>query len=144
MDILFYKNFSDPITLGKELEHVTTLSGTLKSEYDILNPIINIESHNIINSNYCHVPELNRYYFIDKQSILTNNLITVFLKVDVLESYKNEIKQLKCILSDSTSNNDNYLNGPQWVTTVKTTTTIKQFPAGLNNEGEYILITAGG
>lgn len=144
MDILFYKNFSDPITLGKELEHVTTLSGTLKSEYDILNPIINIESHNIINANYCHVPELNRYYFIDKQSILTNNLITVFLKVDVLESYKNEIKQLKCILSDSTSNNDNYLNGPQWVTTVKTTTTIKQFPAGLNNEGEYILITAGG
>lgn len=144
MDIIFYNNLSDPNTINKSLIEITTLSGELKTSCDIIKPNIVIANHGIINANYCYIPELGRYYFIDKQTILTNNTISIELDVDVLESFKNEILALSCILENSTTNNDPYLRGDEWVATVKTTTSIKQFPNGLNDNGQYILITAGG
>lgn len=144
MDIIFYNNLSDPNTINKALNEVTTLSGELKTSCDIITPNITISNNGMINANYCYIPEFGRYYFIVRQTILTNNVIEIDLNVDVLESFKLEILSLPCILENSTTNNDNYLNGPEWVTSVKTTTHIKQFPSGLNNSGEYILITAGG
>lgn len=144
MDIIFYNNTSDPNTINKALNEVTTLSGELKTICDIISPNITISNNGMINANYCYIPEFGRYYFIVRQTILTNNVIEIDLNVDVLESFKLEILSLPCILENSTANNDNYLSGPEWITTVKTTTHIKQFPSGLNNSGEYILITAGG
>lgn len=144
MDIIFYNNTSDPNTINKTLTEVTTLSGELKTRCDIISPNITISNNGMINANYCYIPEFGRYYFIVRQTILTNNVIEIDLNVDVLESFKLEILSLPCILENSTANNDNYLSGPEWVTSVKTTTHIKQFPSGLNNSGEYILITAGG
>ena len=38
----------------------------------------------------------------------------------------------------------NYLASPNWVNLVKTKTDIKVFPSGLSEQGEFILITAGG
>lgn len=144
MDIIFYNNTSDPNTINKTLTEVTTLSGELKTRCDIISPNITISNNGMINANYCYIPEFGRYYFIVRQTILNNNVIEIDLNVDVLESFKLEILSLPCILENSTTNNDNYLSGPEWVTSVKTTTHIKQFPSGLNNNGEYILITAGG
>lgn len=144
MDIIFYNNISDPNTINKVLTEVTTLSGELKTSCDIISPNITISNHGMMNANYCYIPEFGRYYFIVKQTILTNNVIEIDLNVDVLESFKTQILALSCILENSTTDNDNYLSGPEWVTSVKTTTHIKQFPSGLNNSGEYILITAGG
>lgn len=144
MDIIFYNNTSDPNTINKALNEVTTLSGELKTSCDIISPNITIANNGMINANYCYIPEFGRYYFIVRQTILTNNVIEIDLNVDVLESFKLQILSLPCILENSTTNNDNYLSGPEWVASVKTTTHIKQFPSGLNNSGEYILITAGG
>ena len=144
MNITFYNNLSDPNTINKSLNEIMTLSGELKASCDVINPIITIENHGMINANYCYIPEFGRYYFIVKQTIITNNIISVELRVDVLESFKTEILALSCIIDNSTINNDRYLHGSEWVATVKTTTSIKQFPSGLNESGQYILITAGG
>lgn len=144
MDIIFYNSLSDPITLNKSLTEIITLSGEVRTDCDLINPNIIIENQGLINANYCYIPEFNRYYFIVKQTIVNNDLIVIDLHVDVLESFKNEILLLSGIIENSTSNNDNYLNGKEWITSVKTTTSIKQFPSGLNDTGEYILITAGG
>ena len=38
----------------------------------------------------------------------------------------------------------NYMSSPNWVSLVKTKTDIKVFPSGLSEQGEFILITAGG
>ena len=37
-----------------------------------------------------------------------------------------------------------YFSGEQWQTTVKTKTDVINFPSGLLDNGEYILITSGG
>lgn len=37
-----------------------------------------------------------------------------------------------------------YMDGEQWKSTVKTKTDVIQFPQGLLDSGEYILITSGG
>lgn len=144
MDIVFYNNLSDYNTLNKTLEEVTTISGTLRESCDVINPMIRIEHHGVIHANYCYIPDFGRYYFIVNQTILLNDIVVVELHVDVLESFKEEILNLSCMVNNSSSDNDPYLSGTEWVTTVKTTTSIKQFPNGLNENGEYILITAGG
>ena len=60
-------------------------------------------------------------------------------------SFKDSLKNVKVILNDSeVEGADNYLTGEQWVTNVKDTTNIVNFPNGLLDNGEYILITAGG
>ena len=144
MDIIFYNNLSDPDTIGKSITTVTTLSGYLKNDCEITAPHIVISNNGAVNANYCYIEAFGRYYFIDKQTILSNNRVALDLSVDVLESFKDNIKALSVMLANSTTDNDRYLNGSEWVTKVKTTTHIKQFPSGLNSSGEYILITAGG
>ena len=67
------------------------------------------------------------------------------MHVDVLMSFKDKIKATPVILSDTESTGaTNYITGEQWKTNTKNTTEIKQFPRGLNTNGEFILITAGG
>lgn len=146
MDITFYNNASDPETIGKSLTDVRTLSGNLKDDCDIINPRIVVENYlqGAIEANYCYIPSFGRYYFIDKQVILSNVLVALYLSVDVLETYKDQIKNVECIIDKSTTDNDKYLMGAEWLTKVKTTTTIKNFPSGLNESGSFILITAGG
>lgn len=144
MDLVFYMNASDPETIGKSLTAVTTLSGYLKNDCDVINPRIIVENTGMINANYCYISEFGRYYYIDRQTIMSNHKVMLEMSVDVLESFKTQIKNLQCIIDNSTSDNDKYLVGGEWVTKVKSTTTIKNFPNGLNSSGEFILITAGG
>ena len=67
------------------------------------------------------------------------------MRCDVLMSYKDEIRSMNVILNNTQETGlSNYLSSPNWVNLVKTKTDIKTFPKGLSNEGEFILITAGG
>ena len=144
MTITLYNNTSEKNTIGKNITVVDTLTGTIKEQSSIIHPEITIERTNPTGFNYCYIDEFNRYYYVNDVIVINQNIIRLVLDVDVLESFKNDILSLSCILSGSTTNNDKYLDGSEWVSTVKTTTSIKQFPSGLNNDGEYISITAGG
>ena len=67
------------------------------------------------------------------------------MRCDVLMSYKDEIKGLNAILNNTQGTGlSNYLASPNWVNLVKTKTDIRVFPYGLSEQGEFILITAGG
>ena len=60
-------------------------------------------------------------------------------------SYKDEIKELNAILNDTQDTGlSNYVVSPNGVKLVKTKTDIMVFPHGLSEQGEFILITAGG
>lgn len=144
MNIIFYTNLSDPDTLEKNISQVLELEGTLRSECDIERPVISIENDGIINANYCYIPAFNRYYYIEDQTIVRNGLMRISLKVDVLYTYKEQLKLLNVIIDTSTSNFDNYLMSELWRSKVKSSTYVINFPNGFNDSGEYILITAGG
>ena len=148
MEITLYTNESEKNKLEKTLDHPILLEGTLRDESSIINPIILISSEKEdipYMYNYAYVPAFGRYYFITDIESVRTGIWRVSMHVDVLMSYKEQIKNLNVIINNSEQTGaNNYLSGEQWITNVKNTTNIVNFPNGLNDNGEFILITAGG
>ena len=144
MVITLYNNTSEKEKIGKTLSVVDTLTGAIKQPSSIKNPTILIEYSNPTAFNYCHIDEFNRYYFVNDVIVERNNLLRVSLTVDPLESFKTQILAQQVIIDKNTANFDLYLPDENLLTLVKTKTDILNFPSGLLDSGEFILITAGG
>lgn len=145
MDITFYYNNSERQAINKNLSGGITFSGALRNECSIETPEFMIEAVDPILYNYCYIPSFGRYYFIENVDSVRTNLWRVHCRVDVLMSFKDAILNLNVIISDDTSPDDEqYMSGDVWATTVKTKTDVINFPSGLLDSGEYILITSGG
>lgn len=145
MNIILYVNNSEKNKIGKNLTNDFSLSGTLRDATDIINPIILVELNEIANYNYCYISNFKRYYFITDITIIRTGLYAISLSVDVLESFKSDIKNLSVILLNTENVGlNNYLPSQVFRNNVKSKTDILNFPNGLNDSGEFILITAGG
>lgn len=145
MDITLYVNNSEKNKIDKNLTNGFSLSGTLRDATNIINPVILIELNEIANYNYCYIPSFKRYYFITDITVIRTGLFAISLIVDVLESFKTDIKNLSVILLNTqNAGTNNYLPSQVFRNNVKAKTDIINFPSGLNDSGEFILITAGG
>lgn len=145
MNIILYVNNSEKNKIGKNLTNDFSISGTLRDATNIINPVILIELNEIGNYNYCYIFSFNRYYFITDITVIRTGLYAISLMVDVLESFKTDIKNLSVILLNTQNVGvNNYLPSPVFRNNVKAKTDIINFPSGLNDTGEFILITAGG
>ena len=101
MEISFYNNVSEKEKIGKTLKNKTTLTGFLKQVTSVINPVITVEMKNPSQYNYVHIPQFHRYYFISDIVNIKNNLWEIHMKVDVLESFKTQIKANKAIIEMS-------------------------------------------
>ena len=145
MEIQLCVNHSEKNRLTKVLTDVASYLGTLKDETSVINPVVLMEIDNPSGYNYAYIPDFNRYYFIDDFISVRTGLWQISMSVDVLQSFKDEILDVKAILSDSEENGaENYLSGEVWRSKVKEITDIVTFPSGLSESGHFILITAGG
>lgn len=144
MTIALYKNESEKNKINKVLTSVASVTGVLRDGSSIINPEIVIEYNDPTGFNYCHIDSFNRYYFVNNIVVLSNKLIKLSLKVDVLESFKTSILSQNIIVDKSTNKVNNYLHDENLIVNVKTKTDIVNFPSGLLDNGEFILITAGG
>lgn len=146
MNIKLYYNSSEENKLSKELTNELSLQGTLRVRSDLLNPDILMDGIDFTIYNYAYIPLFERYYFIRGYDIYRNDLYVVHMEVDVLQTYKDEIKYLPSILMETESYGaDEYLSSDRiWVAKEKDKTDIYNFSNGLLDNGEYILITAGG
>lgn len=146
MIVKLYKNVSPNNKIGKTINSEVTYTGSLRDSSKIIKPDIMIEASDLTDYNYAYIPEFDRYYFIKEIESYRTGLWIVKMEVDVLETYKNQIKALNCIIESTEGYKaNNYLSDSEsWITTVKAKTDILKFGSGLLNNGEYILITAGG
>lgn len=145
MEIILYTTGSERHSIQKNLQNAIEFVGSLRGESSVVSPTILIEMANPSQYNYCFIPEFNRYYFITDITSVRTNLWRISCSVDVLMSFQSQILNLDVIVSDDTSPDmETYMNGEQWKTTVKNKTNIINFPSGLLDAGEYILITSGG
>lgn len=144
MTITLYKNESEKNKINKILTSVVSVTGVLRDSSSIINPEIVIEYNNPTGFNYCHIDSFNRYYFVNNITVISDKLIKLSLKVDVLESFKTSILSQNIIVDKSTNKVNNYLHDENLIVNVKTKTDIVNFPSGLLDNGEFILITAGG
>lgn len=147
MNIILYVTGSERHAIRKTLQSGLELTGALRGESSVINPRFLIEITNPSQYNYCYIPDFNRYYFITNITSVCTNIWRIDCNVDVLMSFQTQILNLDVIVSDLSigeSPVSTYFSGEQWQSTVKTKTDVINFPSGLLDNGEYILITSGG
>jgi len=110
MQIVLYTTKSANNVIGKTLESAVELDCNFKGIADYINPVLQLYSASVITSNYCYLPNLNRYYFISNVQILPNNYYILSLHVDVLESWKADILASNVKLKRQKESNKYYNN----------------------------------
>ena len=148
MDITLYNNASEPNEINKALTQIDDVSAVIKGDISYEDPIVILSYAGEVTDdiNYFKIPELNRCYVITDIKNLTGGRYQVQGRVDVLESFKNEILSLSAIVDKSNIATDvnMYLDDGSYIVENKEFNTVINFSAGFNEAGEYILITAGG
>lgn len=89
MKVKIYNNKSNKNIVNKKIEFLQEISFDFKDDSDITNPILILQSYK--KGNYCFIPDLNRYYYIDRIDLMNGGLYKLYLEIDVLMSYKDEI-----------------------------------------------------
>lgn len=111
MDVNFYLYTGRLNELNKVLPTGFKIDCILKQKSNTINfdLILNKKIDNF-NFNYCYIPKLNKYYFINNLSIINNTNILLELKIDVLMSYKNILLETKARIKECDNNyNENYV-----------------------------------
>lgn len=143
MDITLYQNISENNRVGKTLINAQTFTGNLRQSTSIINPFIMLNADNPTVYNYAYIPAFNRYYFINKIEAYRTGLFILTMSVDVLETYKTEIKRMLAIIDKNETVGNNYFNDGSFVLDSRAYNQIINFSNGFNDNGEFILITAG-
>lgn len=106
MDAIFYTVADNDNALEKTLSSALIKNVLFLNASSILNPTIRVRIGNVtefLKRNYCFIETLQRYYFIDGITIERGGIATVELEIDVLMTYKDDIKQAvaEIVKSDS-------------------------------------------
>lgn len=144
--------------VDKEVSWKYNLSGTLKDECSIKNPIIvlrignsvNIKVPDITNCNYAYIENFNRYYFIRDFRSIRNTQFEIDLQEDVLMSFKDEIYKQNAIIRRTASDTINVqdiedsdvYHYAESIIVTKKLTTADGFTKE-DSKGSYVMVTAG-
>lgn len=143
--INFYSYNGHPNTVNKQLGEFTAIEGDLRQTFDVLRPTVTLRKQPRPTFNYCHIPDLGRYYFVDRVSFEGNNAYELALRIDVLKTYESEILAATGRVSES-DNPDPYISNRE--TIYKRTPNFEKVPfanTGLLNEtGGIIMVTLKG
>ena len=143
MQIKLYNTSSEKNRLSKVLTGEVTITGYLGEESDVLNPAI-IVGYNtsLLSKNYCYIADFGRYYFITGFTII-NQEIVLFLHVDVLMTYKYDIKNSKARIVRSASNFDEYIIDDMIINESRTRTYQRKIGAGFTKANKYLMLIGG-
>lgn len=142
MIIKLYNTNSDNNKLNKVLTNEIIIDIKLKNDTDIIQPTIFLYSETLINSNYCYIPEFNRYYYINSITTNSNKVFKLELEVDVLMSFKNDILNSYAYVIQQTNYN-NYYNS-SYQSEVRKEVDYYYSDVTLSDEKSLILVTVGG
>ena len=143
-NILMQRNTSEPERADKTLTTIATLTGTLKQETSIIDPVILIEGamSDYKTCNYCTIPEFGRSYFVGDIRSVRNSLLELPCHVDVLSTYKTGIRANMAICRRQENNWNLYLNDGSFKCYQNPIVLTKLFPAGFGAPG-FVLAVAG-
>lgn len=142
MKLYLYRTSSERNRLEKVLENELKTTGAFRDEFDISDPVIDMENPDTPKYNYAYMPEIQRYYFIETIDIVRSGLYRVRMHIDVLMTYKDAIKELDVVVSSSQSNPyyNSYITGYD----VRTDSETQFFENNFNENGEFVLVTLYG
>ncbi len=144
ISIELYQNSSSPETVDKALSLVSTVSGNLKDNTSIVDPVIIFEFSTVPTFNYVHIAAFNRYYFVKNITMIGTNLWMVEMHCDVLKSFASAIRANSALL-DFSQTETAFLPDERFGLQNKRTFTVNKFnSSGLSKNLKFVLITAGG
>ena len=145
MIIRFYKNLSDRNHVDKNITQIgSNVTGTLRDDCSIINPVIRLEEFtgfDVTECNYAYIVEFGRYYYINNIT-LTNKLYEISMHVDVLMTYRNEIRSNSAVVSRQENAYNLYLQDGVFKTYSQPHIQIAQFPSGFS--GNHLIFSVAG
>lgn len=144
IDIVLCSTSSEVAAVDKQITELTTVQGALRSESSIINPVIEIDGIDsyISNLNYIHVPSFGRYYFVRGIESIRNGLWRISAHVDVLYTYRNQIRANKAIIARNEIAYDLKLNDGLFKTQQNPRIAQFEFPGGFTS-WNFVLAIAG-
>ena len=143
MTITLYNTGSEKNAVNKSLTEVMTLTGTLRESSSIVDPVIHISGDSTITgANYAYIPEFGRYYFVTEIESVRNGLWRVHMHVDVLYTYRAQIKANSAIIQRNEIDYDLKLNDGLFKVQQNPRIAQFSFPAGFTN-WNFVLAIAG-
>lgn len=142
--ILLQRNTSELNKLDKTLTTISTLTGTLKTETSIIDPVIVVEGAlaDLKTCNYCTISEFGRSYFVNNIKSIRNNLIELTCHVDVVSTYKSQIRSQFAIVHKQENNWNLYLNDGSFKCYQNPIVLTKKFSNGFTTPS-FVMAVAG-
>lgn len=143
--IIVQTNQSERNRLDKTLVDLETLTGTLRGDTSIIDPVIIVEGslETLRQANYLTVPSFGRSYFINNIRSMRNGLVELSCHVDVLSSFKTQIRANSAIIHRSERNWDLYINDGSLVSEQGGRVTTQQFGGSFVGAHSFVLVLAG-
>lgn len=143
-NISLQRNNSERNRVTKDVENLMTVSGELKTETSIVDPVILIECDlsAVTGCNYVSIPTFGRSYFVNNIRSIRSGLVEFSCHVDVLSSFAEQIKQNTAIVRKQENNWNLYLNDGSFKIYQNPNVLTKAFPSGFTNQ-EFVLAVAG-
>ena len=144
IDIVLCSTSSEVAAVDKQITELTTVQGALRYESSIINPVIEIDGIGsyISNLNYIHIPSFGRYYFVRGIESVRNGLWRISAHVDVLYTYRNQIRANKGIIARNEIAYDLKLNDGLFKTQQNPRIAQFEFPNGFTS-WNFVLAIAG-
>lgn len=141
MQVEFCTTTDNNRVINKNVTVNATLDIVFRQEVNEQAPVIVMNKTNLAGSNYIHIPDFKRYYFISRVDNYTANLVILHLTTDLLMTYKDVILTSQVLVT--ATEKPSYLSTglPTQATTSKR---IAKSDVTLKNESSLILTTIGG
>ena len=143
-DIMLQRNNSERNRVTKDISEILTVSGELKAETSIIDPVIMIECDlsAVVGCNYISIPTFGRSYFVNNIRSIRSGLVEFSCHVDVLSSFASEIRSNTAIVRRQENNWNLYLNDGSFKVYQNPNVLTKAFPSGFTTQ-EFVLAVAG-
>lgn len=144
MTIKLYNNLSDKIVVDKNItQQGSDVTGTLRENCSIIDPVIKMSAIGtyLLSSNYAYISEFGRYYYITNIGCI-GNLFEVHMHVDVLMSFRGDIRTNSAVISRQENQYNLYLQDGVFKTYSQPHYEIKQFGTGFT-DFQFVFCVAG-
>lgn len=143
-DIILQRNDSERESLTKKITNIKTVSGVLKTETSIIDPVIMIECNlnEVVNCNYMTITAFKRKYFVNNIRSIRAGLVEFSCHCDVLSSFDSYIRGNTAIIKRQEKKWNLYLNDGSFKVYQNPIVLTKSFPSGFSAQ-EFVLAIAG-
>lgn len=145
MQFILYKTSSADNVINKTIVEPLVMEINLRRGVDIVAPVLRIEyvaGDSPTKYNYCHIPDLERFYFVRDVHSVTHNVWELRLECDVLETYKVEILASNARYKRNVKTGDYVAESLN--SSVNFTSQLYESDKGFDGNRQMVLTTVGG